>query len=257
MTISISEATNVVGRPDVEADLTRLWDVLSNGGISIHRSGLGYGIFGTTADAVKRINAVKRRGEHKRQGMLMNAEMSEEIQIIDPDKRAMIDCVVKDYDLPCGIIASYRVDHPHMRLLDPELLELSTARGTVACALNTGGQFNEPMAVLSLEQGIPVFGSSANISGGGQRYRIADIEPELIDVADIVLDYGIPEYHHYRAAATLINFETLEVVRFGACYDLIADVLGRHFGLLLPSDPGRDSNPTGHVNEFALKEHMG
>jgi tRNA A37 threonylcarbamoyladenosine synthetase subunit TsaC/SUA5/YrdC len=253
VSISTSEAKAVAGRPDVEADLARLWGVLSNGGISIHRSGLGYGIFGTTLDAVKRINAAKKRGEHKRQGMLMNAEMSEDIQIIDPDKRAMIDCIVHDYDLPCGVIASYREDHPHMKSIDPELLELCTARGTVACALNTGGPFNARMAILSRGEGIPVFGSSANISGRGQRYRVADIEPELLEIADIVLDYGIPEYHQYKAAASLINFDTLEVVRFGACYELIADVLHRHFGLILPSDPGRDNNPTGHLNEFALQ----
>ena len=44
----------------------------------------------------------------------------------------------------------------------------------------------------------------------------------------------------------------MEVLRFGACYELIADILKRHFDWELPPDPGRDANPSGHLQEFAL-----
>jgi hypothetical protein len=43
-------------------------------------------------------------------------------------------------------------------------------------------------------------------------------------------------------------------VRIGSCYELIADVLKRHFGVVLPADPGRDVNPSGHLQEFAFKK---
>jgi hypothetical protein len=44
----------------------------------------------------------------------------------------------------------------------------------------------------------------------------------------------------------------MRVHRFGAYYDLIADILKRHFNMDLPPDPGRVANPNGHVNEFIL-----
>jgi len=42
-------------------------------------------------------------------------------------------------------------------------------------------------------------------------------------------------------------------VRIGSCYELIADVLKRHFDVDLPADPGRKVNPSGHLNEFVFK----
>ena len=43
--------------------------------------------------------------------------------------------------------------------------------------------------------------------------------------------------HLYRASSTLLNLETFEVVRYGACFELIADVLERRFGISLPPPP--------------------
>lgn len=62
------------GRPDMEADCHRLWDVLSAGGIAIVLSHVGYALWGTTADATRRINEGKGRGTHKRQGMMMGRD---------------------------------------------------------------------------------------------------------------------------------------------------------------------------------------
>jgi hypothetical protein len=64
----------------------------------------------------------------------------------------------------------------------------------------------------------------------------------------------VPEHHRYAGAGTLINWDTMEVVRFGACHELIAGVCLRHFSWDLPPDPGRAANPSGHVDEFALRD---
>ena len=45
---------------------------------------------------------------------------------------------------------------------------------------------------------------------------------------------------------------TLEVVRMGACYEQIADILKRHFDWEIPADSGLGENPSGHLQEFAL-----
>jgi len=240
------------GRPDIDADVARIWATLSAGGTAIFRSDVGYGIFGASRAALERINLAKGRAAHKRVGISMNRRLSEEIHVIDARGRSIIELVTKDYDLPLGVVAPFRDDHPYIRAIDPEVMALCTANGTLATGLNSGGPFHARLQDLAFDQNRPFFGSSANLTGGGQRYSIADIEPEILAAADIVLDYGLPCWRFYNAALTMIDFRTMDVIRFGACYDLIADTVERHFGLKLPADPGRASNPSGHRDGFAL-----
>jgi tRNA A37 threonylcarbamoyladenosine synthetase subunit TsaC/SUA5/YrdC len=247
--------TDVPGRPDIEGDTRRLWDVLSNGGTAVFPTDLGYG-FGTgSKEGVDRINATKQRGSHKRQGMLTGNAIQSEIHILEQHQWDIINCIAYDYKLPIGIIAKYRPEHPLMRKmkeLHPDLLKLTTAQGTLASDLNAGGPFVEALCQLSLENLQPIIGSSANVSGRGSKYRVEDIEPEILDAADLVLDYGLCRYYTYQVSATHINFVTMEVTRMGACYDLIGDILKRRFNWEVPPDPGREVSPNGHVNEFSL-----
>ena len=83
----------------------------------------------------------------------------------------------------------------------------------------------------------PLFGSSANLSLGGTKFKVEDIEPEIMAIADIVIDHGLQPFHPYGASSTLLNVETLEVIRFGSCYEDIAYILKRHFHIDLPLAP--------------------
>lgn len=38
-----------------------------------------------------------------------------------------------------------------------------------------------------------------------------------------------------------------EIVRIGACYEIIRDALWRHFKIETPEDLGLDENPFGHL----------
>ena len=97
--------------------------------------------------------------------------------------------------------------------------------------------------------GQPLFGSSANLTGTGTRFRAVDIQPEIRGAAAVVIDYGLQKFHRYRRSSTMIDFRTMEVIRIGSCYELIAEVLQRHFGVELPADPGLDALPSGHLRE--------
>jgi tRNA A37 threonylcarbamoyladenosine synthetase subunit TsaC/SUA5/YrdC len=118
--------------------------------------------------------------------------------------------------------------------------------------LLNGGPIHTEIGRLSREALHPVFGSSANLSGTGTKFRLEDVQPELRAIADIELNYGLRRYHSYRRSSTIINFTDMSVLRIGSCYELIADVLKRHFNVDLPADPGRDVNASGHLQEFAL-----
>ena len=240
----------VRGRPDVEGDVRRMLDVVIQGGIAIIPGNLGYGLLAVTPDANRRIIAAKQRGGHKRQGMVMDAITEREIHILDQRKRDIIECITADYNLPLGIIAKFREDHPLIRKLDPFLRKIGTARGAIGTALSDGHVIQEALARHSREHCIPFMGSSANVSGRGAKYRVEDIEPDIIAVADLVLDYGLCMYHADRNTSTQINFDTMEVTRVGACYDAISSIAKRHFNWELP--PAGTASRNGHLHEFAL-----
>lgn len=47
----------------------------------------------------------------------------------------------------------------------------------------------------------------------------------------------------------MIDFGRMDVVRIGACYEVIAAVLRRYFGIDLPPDPGLGALPSGHLRD--------
>jgi hypothetical protein len=184
--------------------------------------------------------------------MLCSMATQRELHLLDPHCQEMIEAITQDYDLTLGAVALCRPDHPPMAKLDDRLLTASTGNGTVAMLLSAGKLFEE-VCRLCREAVLPVFGSSANISGTGPRFRVEDIQPELLAIVDVVVDYGLRKHHIYQRSTTILKFGdgAVECLRIGSCYELIADVLRRHFAVDLPADPGRDVNTSGHLQEFA------
>lgn len=248
----MSKQTNVISsRLDVENDIQRVFAILQAGGIAICPNTVGYGVWGGSPAALERIYRTKDRGPHKRNALITDEIGQREIHDLEPRKQDMIECVTADHDLPMGVIAPYRKDHPLLQKVEPELLRASTADGTIGMLLN-GGVIHTAIGKLSREALHPVFGSSANLSGTGTKFRLEDVQPEIRAIADIELNYGLRRYHLYQRSSTIINFTDMTVVRMGSCYDLISDVLKRHFNVSLPADPGRAVNPSGHLREFSL-----
>ena len=233
-------------RLDVRGDAARAFDVLMAGGVVLVPGDMGYGFVTASPEALQRIFASKQRAAHKRNGMLGSWELHREVHVVGERAAAMIDTIVLDYDLPLGVVAPYRPEHPVIRAIPEDTLRASTVNGTINLVLNAG-RVHEELMKLARQATMPLLGSSANLSGTGIKYRVSEIEPEIIDIADLVLDYGLRRYHHYGRASTLINFSSFEVVRAGCCYDLIADILNRHFDWELPADPGDALAPGGHL----------
>lgn len=238
---------------DIAGDARKAFETVTGGGIAIGPADTGYSICAATTDSVRRINETKGRGGHKRNAILGSAEIHRQVHVLRQDRLDMIRAVTEDYDLPLAVVAPFRADHPLMRQLDDDLVKTSTASGTIGMLLNAGA-FMEELAAISLEAGRTVLGSSANISGSGTKWRVEDIQPEITGIADLIVDYGVRRYHPYRRAGTMINFDTLDVIRMGVCYESIAHVLKRHFDVDLPPDPGFEASPSGHIDEFALEK---
>jgi tRNA A37 threonylcarbamoyladenosine synthetase subunit TsaC/SUA5/YrdC len=223
---------------DVAGDARRAFDVLRRGGTAIVPHSIGYAALGGSGPALRRIFDAKQRGASKRNAMVANLATQNEVHRCSPRGRDIVLAVVEDYDLPLGCIAPYRPDHPMLAKLDEETLAASTQGGTLAILLNAG-RLHAELTRLSAEALFPLFGSSANLSLSGTKFKVEDIEPEIIAIAEIVIDHGLQPFHPYRASSTLLNVETLEVTRFGSCYADIAYILKRHFRVDLPPAPAR------------------
>lgn len=218
---------------DIEGDAQRAFDVLARGGTAVVPNTIGYSALGGSGVALQRIFDAKRRGASKRNAMVANMAIQREVQQCSPRGFKILSAIVQDYDLPFGCVAPYRLDHPMLAKLDAETIAASTRDGTVAILLNAG-RFHAALTDLSARAMFPLFGSSANLSLTGTKFKVEDIEPEILGVADIVIDHGLQPFHRYRASSTLLNVETLEVIRVGSCYADIAYILRRHFHVDLP-----------------------
>lgn len=132
--------------------------------------------------------------------------------------------------------------------LGAETLARSSIEGTLAMLVN-GGQLMDEIARLALEAGIPIMGSSANLTGQGTKCLVEDIEPQILEAADVVVNYGRQKYNSPRTSSTMFDFANMRLLRYGACYDVIKDAFKRFYEIDLPEDPGKDVLFSGHAIE--------
>ena len=125
-----------MSRPDIIGDAQQIKDVLLGGGVVILQGDVGYGLLTATPKAARKTFDVKGRAAHKRHGMLGCAEFRREAQVLDQDKHDMIDAITIDYDLPLGVIAPVRPDHPVVESIEPQTFRASSVEGTMAMLHN-------------------------------------------------------------------------------------------------------------------------
>lgn len=217
---------------DYEGDAKRAMEVVLNGGIAIVPTTVGYVILGATTDAINRTIDVKQRGPSKLNAVAGCASMHAALHKLEGRNRKIVRTIIDGYDLPMGTVAPADLNHPMLKGLDSDVLERTTYGGTLAMLLNAGPLL-DTMAQLGFEADRLVVGSSANLSLKGTKFRATDIEPAVLDAADLVIDYGLMRWANYKKSSTMINVHDLTVVRHGSCFDLISDVLNRHFDIAL------------------------
>lgn len=222
---------------NTQADAQRAMDVMENAGIAILPNDVGYSLIAARPAALRKIFDTKKRAPSKLNAMLGNDDLQRELHVVDARGRAVVDAITKDYDLPLGLIAPCRTEHPLLAKLDPDTFERSTKGGTLLMLLNAG-PFHREITRLSALRETLLFGSSANLSMHGTKFRVEDMEPEITAIADLIIDYGLMKYHLWQASSTLLDIETMRVVRYGSCFENIADILKRHFRIELPPRPG-------------------
>lgn len=228
--------------PSPQDDARAVFQVLKRGGIAIIPMDVGYGIIATDSDALNRIFQTKQREPHKRHAMVGSYSLHRELQVISPQQVDMVKLLTVQLNLPLGVVAPYCPNHPIVRKMSPDVLAQSVVEDTIAMLVNGGALVEELSRLATLEE-LPLMGSSANITGKGAKTVVEDIEPDILRLADIVVDYGKQKFHSPRVSSTMIDFRTIKVIRYGACYDVVQDALWRFFGIKIPNDPESPGSP--------------
>ena len=221
---------------DIQGDAAKAFAILRDGGIAILPMDVGYSLIGGSPQALKRIFDTKKRAPSKLNAMLGNDDLHRALHRVSTRGQEIYEAICLDYDLPLGLIAPCAIDHPLLKTLDRDTYQRSTKGDTLLMLMNSG-KFHAEITKLSLSQEHLLFGSSANLTLTGTRFRVDEMQSEITDIADIVVDYGLMKYHTYAASSTLLDVENCTVHRYGVCYENIAEILRRHFKVTLPPKP--------------------
>jgi tRNA A37 threonylcarbamoyladenosine synthetase subunit TsaC/SUA5/YrdC len=217
----------------VREDAEAVFDVIMGGGIAIVPLDVAYAIIGHKEDAIKKIFAVKNRSFEKPSGMFACMDHSLTLHDLGAKERAIQEALFHEYDLPFSVVAPFDPGHSALAGVDPYVIETSSKAGTLDMLLNAGA-FHNTLSQLCFDRGKPAFGSSANISLTGSKFNVADIEPELIQVADIVIDHGTSKYANPEGvSSSIIDFRDFTVVRYGCCFDQLEKIFRERFSIEL------------------------
>jgi tRNA A37 threonylcarbamoyladenosine synthetase subunit TsaC/SUA5/YrdC len=218
---------------DVPTDARRVFECVRDGGTAIIHLDVAYAVIGYSADAVRKFYAAKNRSFGKPTGIVGNQQAHEELHILGELQRRMIRSITQKHDLPLAVIAPFRKNHPLLARMDPFVFSQAVKGDTLNILLNAG-TLRTHIADLAIAEGLLFAGTSANTSLAGSRYRVEDIEDEVLRVADIVIDYGPSKYANAEGlSSTMIDFSTYRVQRAGVCFNEIAAVMKAEFGITL------------------------
>jgi tRNA A37 threonylcarbamoyladenosine synthetase subunit TsaC/SUA5/YrdC len=217
----------------LRADIDALFAALEAGGIGIVPLDVAYAVVATTAAGIRRIFEVKRRSYDKPSGMFGNGQLSREIHRMEDRRHAMVRELIEEERLPFSVVAPFRAEHQLLAAADPFVIEHSSKAGTLDMLLNAG-QFHDAIAEASIAKGRAVFGSSANLSLTGSKYRLADIDEPVRAAATIHFDYGQSKFANADGlASTIIDFRDFTVVRVGHCFERLKHAFADRFGVVL------------------------
>jgi len=222
-----------VAPEQLHKDIKQLFDKLAVGGFAIAPLDVAYAVVATTPAGIRSIFETKHRSYEKPSGMFGNWRLSREIHVMHDDRHRMVREIVEQERVPFSVVAPFRRDHPIFAAVDPFVMQNSSKGGTLDMLLNAG-QFHDAIAEGAIARGTAVFGSSANLSLSGSKYRYEDIEAPIRHAAAIYFDYGRSKYaHHDGLSSTIIDFADFRVIRVGHCFDRLAHAFAARFGVTL------------------------
>lgn len=231
------------GQP-IESDAQRVFETIKAGGVAIFPVSVGYAIAGHEDEAIRRIYQAKGRSFDKPCGNFCDWELFNDALDVSARGRDIVSEIIHRHNLPFSVVAPFRADHPLIQSLPTFALQNATKAGTMDMLLNAGPLHDE-IARLAREHEYAISGSSANQSLAGSKFVFEDIEEQVVDIADITIDYGLVPFRNDKGlGSTIVDLISFETIRVGAVYDQICDVVKDKFDIDLKAILATQAQPT-------------
>jgi len=216
---------------DPLAAAAAVFDCVAEGGVAIFRTDVGYAIVGHAPEAIARIYALKRRAASKPCGCFASLALYRRLIRRSPDADRLVEAVVTRHGLPLSIVGRFRPDDPLIAAAPEAARAMATKGDTIDLLLNAG-PIHDEIARRAMERGVAVFGSSANTSLAGSKFRFEDIEPEVRLGVDLAVDSG-PTRHSHPAGfgSSIIDLESFRPFRIGIAFDEIRRIAREECGI--------------------------
>lgn len=218
--------------PNAKRDAAEAFATLQAGGVIIAPTDVGYGMMSASVEGIERMFVTKERKSGHTMGIIGTYALHTKLHDLPAEKYNVTQTLAEELGITIAVVAT--VKDSTRDLLPPQgnLMKNDTL-GIAICE----GPFQRELGRLNDENHQLMVGSSANLTGQGQKFAVADIEPEIIAAADLVIDYGRQKGSVYRRAGTVLDLDNERVLRIGANYEVIREKLMAWFDWTLPEDP--------------------
>lgn len=194
--------------------------VLRDGGLILVKGDIGYGLFGTSEDAIRRMYEVKGRVYTNPCIFVADLDVLDEVaDVPDPRIRRWVADLASW--TTCAVVLPARRDSRILAGMDPWVRQQSVTNDTLALFLRTG-PFLDVVIRRAFEEGWAFVGSSANRSSEGNRFRPEELPTEFFDAVDLFVDHGVARLENpERMATTIVNLTNWTIKRRGVEWERI------------------------------------
>jgi tRNA A37 threonylcarbamoyladenosine synthetase subunit TsaC/SUA5/YrdC len=197
-----------------EGEVEAAVDTLLSGGLLLAKGDIGYGLFGTSEDAIRRMYALKGRPYSNPCIFIGDLGVLDEVALA-ADERVRRWVGELAAWTTCAVVLPERPGSAMVAGMDPWVRSQSITDGTLAVFLRCGGYLEQVVARMR-EAGVAIVGSSANRSSEGNRFRPEELPPEFLAGADLFVEHGDAALaNDARKATTIVNLANWSIKRMG------------------------------------------
>ncbi|MBP6627816.1 MAG: Sua5/YciO/YrdC/YwlC family protein [Kofleriaceae bacterium] len=212
---------------DLDTAARDLYAVLLAGGLGLACTDTGYGLVALGADAVHRIYQLKGRPAEKPCVVVGTLPVLDDITTgVAPMVRGWLAGAIERW--PLAVVARQRPGSRLLAATPAEVLAQCGKAGTVATFYGVGPVISR-VAALACADGHLVVGSSANRSGTGNNYTLADVPEAMRRGVDVVVLGSVSPAAAQEAggsarrrASSILDLTTGTFLREGVAHDQIA-----------------------------------
>jgi len=201
---------------DTEVD--KALDALRKGHLVLLKGDIGYGLFGTSKRAIRKMYEIKNRPFSNPCIVIGNMDVLRDVAVLDSSP---IEAWIAEQAAwtTLAVVLPVNPRSRSLGALPPWLYQQTVTRNTIAVFLRTG-PYLDIVVERAFDRGMSFVGSSANHSSTGNRFDFTELPQNIVDNVDFLINHGSCKYvNPERKATTILNFTNWSVKRRGVNWE--------------------------------------